>query len=80
MIETRDGKNVYYDMNGDEIKEGDTIVCVTDESEEKVYSCGDDDLGICATNPEYLKYHPYANIEYYPLYQFDVRGEWYIKK
>lgn len=67
----------YYDRNGKEIKDGMTIKNVTGEVE-KVYSCGDGDLGLSASNEDYLKVHPEAEIEFYPLSEFDTTNDWEI--
>lgn len=61
---------MYYDKNGNPVNVGD-FIRFDDGSIEQVFSCGDDDLGIMATNKDYLKYHPDARIEYYPMSQFD---------
>lgn len=63
----------YVDKTGEEIKEG-YVIDVGDGKPEKVYKCSDqygaEDLGINASNEEYLKRHPYASREYYPLSNF----------
>lgn len=67
---------VYKDKNGVEIKEG--MLIQHDEGDlERVYPCGDGDLGVSATNPEYLKTHPDAEEEFYPLSNFCL-SEWEI--
>lgn len=66
----------YKDKHGNIIKEFDTIRH-DDGDSEVVYACGDNDLGVQATNPEFLKHHPEADIEYYPLSEFDL-SEWEI--
>lgn len=70
----------YFDKNGTEIKEGDTIRHDNGE-EELVYACGEDgdNLGVNASNEDYLKAHPEAWRECYPLSQFDLR-EWEVVK
>lgn len=65
----------YTDKNGVEIKAGMTIQ-MADGSHELVYdtqdACGNADLGINASNEEYLERHPYASREYYSLCNFDM--------
>lgn len=62
---------LYHDKNGNEIKEGMVIHIEGEPDNELVYACvsqdGRDNLGILATNKEYLKYHPDADLEFYPL-------------
>ena len=49
---------------------------MADGSEELVYDTtdayGNPDLGINASNEEYLEIHPYASREYYSLCNFDM--------
>ena len=65
----------YFDKNGVEIKSGMTLR-MADGSEELVYDTtdayGNPDLGINASNEEYLERHPYASREYYSLCNFDM--------
>ena len=65
----------YTDRNGVEIKAGMTIQ-MADGSHELVYDThdayGNADLGITASNEEYLERHPYATREYYSLCNFDM--------
>ena len=65
----------YVDKNGIEIKAGMTIQ-MADGSHELVYDTqgayGNADLGINASNEEYLERHPYASREYYSLSNFDM--------
>ena len=65
----------YTDRNGVEIKAGMTIQ-MADGSQELVYDTqdayGNADLGINASNEEYLEMHPYASREYYSLCNFDM--------
>ena len=81
MIE-RNGimKHTYKDKHGKEIRAGMTIRHDNGDNE-LVYNTmdayGDDILGILATNPDYIKYHPDCELEYYPLSNFDMR-EWEI--
>ena len=66
----------YYDKNGTEIKAG-MYIRMSDGSVELVYDTmdafGNPDLGINASNEEYLRRHPYAEREYYSLSDFDMR-------
>ena len=65
----------YFDKNGNQIKAGMEIR-MADGSFERVYETtdayGNPDLGINATNEEYLERHPYASREYYSLCNFDM--------
>ena len=65
----------YVDKNGIEIKAGMTIQ-MADGSHELVYDTqdayGNVDLGINASNEEYLERHPFASREYYSLSNFDM--------
>lgn len=67
----------YYDKNGTLVKPGDRLFFDEDGSTEEVLLCENSysdkeyELGINATNPDYLKHHPDAKLEAYPLYQFD---------
>ena len=67
----------YYDKNGNEIKAGMTIR-MEDGSLELVYatedSYGNPNLGINATNEDFLKYHPDWEREFYSLSMFDMNG------
>lgn len=66
----------YHDKNGVEIKGGMTIL-MDDGSTEPVYDTadvyGNPDLGINASNEDYLRNNPYASREYYLLCNFDMR-------
>lgn len=66
----------YTDKHGNLIKEFDSIRHNNGEVA-VVHACGDDNLGVPATNPEFIKHHPDADIEYYPLSEFDL-SEWEI--
>ena len=68
----------YEDKYGEIIREGD-VIRHDDGDVETIYACGDNDLGISATNPDYLKAHPEAELEFYPLSEFDL-SEWEIVK
>lgn len=65
----------YFDKNGNQIKAGMDIR-MADGSFERVYettdSYGNPDLGINASNEEYLRRHLYADREYYSLCNFDL--------
>lgn len=65
----------YLDKNGVEIKAG-MVIRMADGSEELVYDTGDaygnPDLGINASNEDYLERHPYASREYYSLSNFNM--------
>lgn len=75
-------KNTYHDKHGEEILAGMTIRHDNGDTElvyETEDANGNDNLGILATNPDYLKYHSDCELEYYPLSNFDMR-EWEIVK
>lgn len=65
----------YFDKNGNEIKAGMTIR-MDDGSLELVYATedgyGNPDLGINATNADFLKYHPDWEQEFYSLSMFNL--------
>ena len=65
----------YFDKNGNQIKAGMDIR-MADGSLERVYETtdayGNPDLGINASNEEYLERHPSASREYYSLCNFDM--------
>ena len=65
-----------FDRNGDEIQVG-MHIRMEDGSIERVYATidvsGKEDLGINASNEDYLKFHPFASREYYSLSNFDLR-------
>lgn len=63
----------YFDMNGREIKAGMTIRRPKDGGIEKVYACGDGDLGVDAINPAYRKRHPDTDDAFYSLSSIGVR-------
>lgn len=69
----------YYDMNKDRIYAGDTI-SISGGDPELVYDCGEDNLGVNASNENYLKAHPEAEREYYPLSNFDMNDILIIEK
>lgn len=61
----------YFDRSGKQIHAGDTIHCILDNSNEKVYACGEMNLGIKA-NKGPIAY------EFYPLSEFDTDNDWEI--
>ena len=66
----------YFDKNGNQIKAGMDIR-MADGSFERVYETtdayGNPDLGINASNEEYLERNPCACREFYSLCNFDMR-------
>ncbi|MNW32234.1 hypothetical protein D3C74_91740 [compost metagenome] len=67
---------IYNDKNNNEIKAGMKLKHDDGEVQE-VLPCGEDDLGFNASNEAFLKAHPEAARQYYPLYQFNLK-EWEI--
>lgn len=67
----------YVDRNGVEIKAGMTLL-MSDGTTELVYdttdSDGNPDLGINASNEDFLRNHPDARKEYYSLGSIDIRN------
>lgn len=65
----------YFDKNGVEIKAGMTLL-MSDGTTELVYettdSDGNPDLGINASNEDFLRNHPGADREYYSLGNYDL--------
>ena len=67
----------YYDRNGAEVTIGSKLYFILDDCVEEVYAINDGygeydvELGINASNPDYLRNHPDAEQEFYPLWQFD---------
>lgn len=72
-IEYEKGVTKYYDMNGDEIHEGDYVV-MSDEKIEKVYRTEDGYLGIDATNPSWIGRGLAVPCEY-GVYPFEPQNE-----
>lgn len=72
--------NKYLDRTGTEIAAGDMIES-PDGVVMQVHECmdqhGNEDLGILATNPDFLKHHPDHDLEFYSLNQIGVK-EWQI--
>ena len=68
---------MYVDRNGVEIKAGMTLR-MSDGTTELVYdttdSDGNPDLGINASNEDFLRNHPDARKEYYSLGSIDLRN------
>ena len=66
---------LYFDKHGKLIEAGMELK-MEDGSFERVYETtdayGNLDLGINASNEEYLERHPYASREYYSLCNFDL--------
>ena len=59
----------YVDKHGQKI-EADMLISIGGEEPELVLLCGDDNLGVNASNPAYLGAHPEAHQECYPLSNF----------
>ena len=68
---------MYVDRNGVEIKAGMTLL-MSDGTTELVYDTtdgdGNPDLGINASNEDFLRNHPDAHKEYYSLGSIDLRN------
>jgi len=73
MIKEKDGKLHYYDRNGAEIHEGDSIRW-PDGKVEKVYLTVEGELGTDATNPLWVQTGRAVACEYgiYPLTEADT--------
>ena len=67
----------YFDKHGIEIKAGMYITlgegCEPDLVYDTVDAYGNPDLGVNASNEEYLKRNPFASREFYSLSNFDMR-------
>lgn len=67
----------YFDKNGVEIKASMTLL-MSDGTTELVYdttdSNGNADLGINATNEDYLRNHPDAHSQFYSLSSIDIKN------
>ena len=50
--------------------EADMLISIGGEEPELVLLCGDDNLGVNASNPAYLEAHPGVYQECYPLSEF----------
>lgn len=68
---------MYVDRNGVEIKAGMSLL-MFDGTTELVYDTtdgnGNPDLGISASNEDYLRNHPDAHREFYSLSGIDLRN------
>lgn len=68
---------MYVDRNGVEIKAGMSLLMI-DGTTELVYDTtdgnGNPDLGISASNEDYLRNHPDAYREFYSLSSIDLRN------
>lgn len=60
----------YFDCHNREIKEGMFVYIRGMRKPLLVEKCGEGKLGILASNPDFLKHHPYAEPEYYLLSMF----------
>lgn len=67
---------LYKDKNGIGIREGMKIAHKDEKKPELVYACGDNDLGINASNEKFLEIHN-TDREFYPLCIFDLK-DWEI--
>ena len=67
----------YFDKHGTEIKAGMYITlgegCEPDLVYDTVDAYGNPDLGVNASNEEYLERNPFASREFYSLSNFDMR-------
>ena len=67
----------HFDKNGVEIKAGMTLL-MSDGTTELVYETtdgdGNPDLGINASNEDFLRNHPNADREYYSLGSIDIKN------
>lgn len=69
-------REMYKDKNGNVIEAGMTLR--HDDGElQKVYECGNNDLGFNATNEEFMEIYSNMWRQCYPLHQFDL-SEWEI--
>lgn len=70
----RTAADKYYDCDGELIQPGH-ILCSPDYMRRKVYKCvdqnGNEDLGILATNPNFLIHHQDWPVEFYSLNQIE---------
>lgn len=65
MAGREDEATVYRDK-----VEADMLISIGGKAPELVLLCGDDNLGVNASNPAYLEAHPEARQECYPLSEF----------
>ena len=77
-------KKRWFDRNGLELKDGDKVRNIFSGKEEPVYACHPDgrpdqlNLGLNATNEEFLKRHPEWPREVYPFDNFEhllIKGQ-----
>ena len=70
-IKEIDGKKHYYDINGKEIHEGDSVLMLGREW--KVFLTEVDELGVDSTNPKWIQNGRAVEGEYgiYPFTAFD---------
>lgn len=68
-IARADANTYYLDKHEHKISAG-MMIRIGDDEPEEVLLCGDDNLGINASKPAYLKAHPDAPEECYPLSEF----------
>lgn len=66
----------YFDKNGNQIFAGMTMRH-NDGELNRVYECGDGDLGFPANNPKFVERHPNWHEEFYSLQQYNLK-EWEI--
>lgn len=68
----------YKDRNGKTVLPGCKLLfsdgCIEEVYLIEGYTTEYTDLGINASNPEYLKRHPYAEQQFYSLHQFSNQG------
>lgn len=67
----------YFDMHGREITEGLWIKHVDEKEPKLVYKTIDGDLGLNASNENFIGFNELER-ELYPLYQFSLKREWEI--
>lgn len=70
-IARADANTNYLDKRGQKIKAG-MMIRIDGGEPEEVLLCGDDNLGVNASNPAYLEAHPCALEECYPLSNFSM--------
>lgn len=72
-------KQRWFDCNGVELHEGDTVRHAGSSREEQVYACHSvedpdiETLGVNASNEAFLKQHPEWTREVYPFSNFQYR-------
>ena len=70
-------KHTYYDMNGEEIHEGDIVIM--DGREWEVMTTADGDLGVDSTNPKWIEVGRAVKGQY-GVYPFEPKDEPVIVK